>query len=193
MSPILNTITRQHAFLFLDTEFVIFKDRDPLSIGLVDHNGREFYAELADTPTEEASLVVRERVLPLLGAGGALVALRAAVTAQLRELMQAYAGQAVVLVHDFFADREIAFELLTGLAGAGAQVVRSQSERDHFRGLANELGLAELVSMDVGTQFNQAGFDSWFDRHPEALRSRALHDARALAHSFKRPVLAAAA
>ncbi|ABM96908.1 hypothetical protein [Methylibium petroleiphilum] len=189
----LNTITRQHAFLFLDTEFTNFKDRKPLSVGLVDHNGREFYAELADTPTEEASLFVRERVLPLLGAEGTLIAPRAAVAAQLREWMRAYTGQAVVLVHDFFADREIAFDLLSGLPGAGAQVVRSQRERDHFRGLANELGLAELVPMDVGNQFNEAGFDSWFDSRPEALRSHALHDARALAHSFKRPVLAAAA
>lgn len=179
--------------LFLDAEFTNFKDRNPLSIGLADHNGREFYAELADTPTEEASVFLRERVLPLLGAECALVAPRAAVTAQLRELMQTYAGQAVVLVHDFFADREIAFEQQTGVAGAGAQAARSQSERDHFRSLANELGLAELVPMDVGTQFNQAGFDSWLDRHPEALRSHALNDARALAHSFKRPMLAAAA
>ena len=52
--------------LFLDTEFTDFVDCDCISIGLVDENGREFYAELTDYRQEACSDFVREVVKPLL-------------------------------------------------------------------------------------------------------------------------------
>lgn len=55
--------------IFLDTEFTDFPESecDLISIGLVDENGREFYAELLDYRNEACSQFVREVVIPLLG------------------------------------------------------------------------------------------------------------------------------
>jgi 3' exoribonuclease, RNase T-like len=53
--------------IFLDTEFTDFVDCDLISIGLVDENGREFYAELTDYRQEACSDFVKQVVLPLLG------------------------------------------------------------------------------------------------------------------------------
>lgn len=55
--------------IFLDTEFTDFPESecDLISIGLVDENGREFYAELTDYRQETCSGFVRDTVLPLLG------------------------------------------------------------------------------------------------------------------------------
>ena len=55
--------------IFLDTEFTDFPESecDLISIGLVDENDREFYAELTDYRQEACSGFVREVVLPLLG------------------------------------------------------------------------------------------------------------------------------
>lgn len=54
--------------IFLDTEFTDFPERefDLISIGLVDENGREFYAELTDYRQEACSDFVKQVVLPLL-------------------------------------------------------------------------------------------------------------------------------
>lgn len=52
--------------IFLDTEFTDFIDSDLISIGLVDENGREFYAELTDYRQEACSDFVHEVVRPLL-------------------------------------------------------------------------------------------------------------------------------
>ena len=55
--------------IFLDTEFTDFSESecDLISIGLVDQNGREFYAELTDYRQEACSDFVRQVVIPLLG------------------------------------------------------------------------------------------------------------------------------
>jgi hypothetical protein len=52
--------------IFLDTEFTDFADCDLISIGLVDENGREFYAELTDYRQEACSDFVKQVVIPLL-------------------------------------------------------------------------------------------------------------------------------
>jgi hypothetical protein len=54
--------------IFLDTEFTDFPESecDLISIGLVDDNGRYFYAELTDYRQEACSSFVKEVVLPLL-------------------------------------------------------------------------------------------------------------------------------
>jgi hypothetical protein len=52
--------------IFLDTEFTDFMDCDLISIGLVDENGREFYAELTDYRQEACSDFVKQVVIPLL-------------------------------------------------------------------------------------------------------------------------------
>jgi hypothetical protein len=53
--------------IFLDTEFTDFVNSELISIGIVDENGREFYAELTDFRREACSEFVVETVLPLLG------------------------------------------------------------------------------------------------------------------------------
>jgi hypothetical protein len=53
--------------LYLDTEFTDFTNSELISIGIVDENGREFYAERNDFQRELCSDFVRETVLPLLG------------------------------------------------------------------------------------------------------------------------------
>mgnify|MGYP003705540817 CR=1 FL=1 len=53
--------------IFLDTEFTDFIDTELISIGLVDENGREFYAESTQYRQEACSDFVRQVVVPLLG------------------------------------------------------------------------------------------------------------------------------
>ena len=55
--------------IFLDTEFTDFPESecDLISIGLVDENGREFYAESTQYRREACSDFVVDVVLPLLG------------------------------------------------------------------------------------------------------------------------------
>ena len=55
--------------IFLDTEFTDFPESecDLISIGLVDENGREFYAESTQFRREACSDFVVDVVLPLLG------------------------------------------------------------------------------------------------------------------------------
>ena len=53
--------------LFLDTEFCSFENPELISIGVIDENSREFYAELTDFSRQACSDFVVETVLPLLG------------------------------------------------------------------------------------------------------------------------------
>jgi hypothetical protein len=61
--------------IFIDTEFTRLEEAAKLiSIGLVSEDGREFYAELADTyQVKECGDFTREVVLPLLEGGNALM------------------------------------------------------------------------------------------------------------------------
>lgn len=175
-------LVREHVLLFLDTEFSSFEDREPLSIGIVGAGGRQFYAEIEDADMHAVSTFVADQVQPLLRAPGALVASRQTIAALLREWLKPYAGMSVVLVHDYFADLDIALDLLSAEAGAGAG---GDYPRERLKRLAADLGLAELVPMDVSPRLNEQDLDAWFTANPQAERHHALNDSRALAHAFK--------
>ena len=85
--------------IFLDTEFTDFPDDlcDPISIGLVDENGREFYAELNDYRDEACSPFVQQNVLPLLGKHkNTIKGTRFSVANHLKEWLKLYRNDCVI-------------------------------------------------------------------------------------------------
>ena len=99
--------------IFLDTEFTDFPDRecDLISIGLVDEEGREFYAELTDYRQEACSHFVKEVVLPLLKRHpGAVVGKQFDVAIQLNEWLKHYPEANICF--DYGLDRDWLAHLL---------------------------------------------------------------------------------
>ena len=85
--------------LFLDTEFTDFPNLicDPISIGLVDENGREFYAELIDYRDDACSPFVRQNILPLLGKHKNMIkGTRFSVAKKLKEWLEPYRDDCVI-------------------------------------------------------------------------------------------------
>ena len=85
--------------LYIDTEFTDFPDLicDLISIGIVDENGREFYAELTDYRDEACSSFVRANILPLLGKHiPTIKGARFSVAKHLNEWLEPYRNDCVV-------------------------------------------------------------------------------------------------
>ena len=171
-------------FLFVDSEFTDFSDRSPLSIGIAAQDGRRFYVELDDADLDRCSDFVATQVLPLLGDDPAARCDFRAAGLRLRQWLSSYAGRDVVLVHGFFADREIFFDLLRAEPGAGRKVVGTPQEHEAFADLGRELGMAKLLPMDVGTRVNQDAFAHYFEVNSQARRHHSLDDALALMAAF---------
>ncbi|MBG6083124.1 hypothetical protein [Rubrivivax gelatinosus] len=181
-----------HAFLFLDTQFTDFAGRHPLSVGIAGQDGRTLYVELTDTKRDACTDFVVTQVLPLMGSSPAVLCNYAEAGSLLREWLAPYQGRDVVLVHDCVADREILFDLLHGGRGGGRRVIGGDAEHESFRRLGRDLGLADLLPMDVGQRVNQAAIEQFFDLNPRARRHRALDNALALMAAFLAPPAGAA-
>jgi len=100
--------------LFLDTEFTDFpkSEQDLISIGLVDEDGRDFYAELTDYRREACSPFVKQIVLPLLKKYPKRIeGTRWEVAKQLNEWLQPYKDSCMVCF-DYHADWDLMREML---------------------------------------------------------------------------------
>lgn len=101
--------------IFLDTEFTDFVDCDLISIGLVDENGREFYAELTDYRLEACSDFVNEVVRPLLKHHkGRIEGNKFFVAKALREWLSEYKN-GVTVCYDYILDWYLMADLLRQL------------------------------------------------------------------------------
>lgn len=99
--------------IFLDTEFADFNDPDLISIGLVDENGREFYAELTDYRNEVCSDFVREVVLPLLKQHkNTVTGNQFTVGKELNEWFKFYGDEVVTICYDYNLDFYLMADLL---------------------------------------------------------------------------------
>jgi hypothetical protein len=90
--------------LFLDTEFTDFVDPDLISIGIVDENGREFYAESTSFRREACSTFVVETVLPLLGQSDTIVGTHQHIAHQLERWLEQYREDGAVVCVDYQTD-----------------------------------------------------------------------------------------
>ena len=93
--------------IFLDTEFTDFPESecDLISIGLVDENGRDFYAELTDYRQEACTDFVKEIVIPLLGQHKNTVkGNRYQVAKELAEWLDLYKNDECVICFDYNTD-----------------------------------------------------------------------------------------
>lgn len=99
--------------LFIDTEFTDFPDTgncDLISIGIVDEDGREFYAELTDYRQEARSPFVKQIVMPLLGQARAHRGNRWQIARALNEWLKFYSERLTVCV-DYYQDGRFFREL----------------------------------------------------------------------------------
>jgi hypothetical protein len=98
--------------IFLDTEFTDFNDCDLISIGLVDENGREFYAESTQYRQEACSDFVRQVVIPLLGQHkDTVVGNYFEIAKQLNEWLKFYNDEIVIAI-DYLGDWQLLVKLL---------------------------------------------------------------------------------
>lgn len=100
--------------IFLDTEFTDFAESecDLISIGLVDQNGREFYAELTDYRQEACSDFVRQVVVPLLGQHKSAVrGNQYSVARELNEWLKHY-NETVTICFDYNTDWNLMAKML---------------------------------------------------------------------------------
>jgi len=101
--------------LFLDTEFTDFIDSELISIGIVDENGREFYAESTSFRREACSVFVNEIVLPLLGQyPDAIVGTSEHIAYRLAEWLQPYRAGGAVISVDYATDWHLFIDLMAG-------------------------------------------------------------------------------
>jgi hypothetical protein len=99
--------------IFLDTEFTDFIDCDLISIGLVDDNGREFYAESTQYRKEACSDFVKEVVIPLLGKHkDTIVDNEWCIAKELNEWLKYYENDIVNIAFDYNGDWQLLTQLL---------------------------------------------------------------------------------
>lgn len=102
--------------IFVDTEFTDFpslEDKcDLISIGIVDENDREFYAELTDFRPEVRSEFVIEHIIPLLGKVPAVRGTKAQVAKELCKWLEAYKGEMITVSSDYNMDLEFVYRLM---------------------------------------------------------------------------------
>jgi hypothetical protein len=147
--------------LYLDTEFTDFIDSELISIGIVDENGREFYAERNDFPREECSAFVNEIVIPLLGQNpDGLVLNRYQMVHALLQWLQPYRDGGAIICVDYATDWHLFIDLM-----AGTSVM--------------EFITAELIWTDL----DQQRISDWW-KETGLPQHHALYDARANRHGY---------
>jgi hypothetical protein len=101
--------------IFLDTEFTDFPESecDLISIGLVDENDREFYAESTQYRREACSGFVVDVVLPLLGKHPKrIVDSYWGIAKELNEWLKFYGDEVVTVCFDYHTDWHLMSKLL---------------------------------------------------------------------------------
>jgi hypothetical protein len=101
--------------LFLDTEFTDFVNPELISIGIVDENGREFYAESTSFRREACSEFVKETVIPLLGQyPSGIVGTKQHIAYRLSHWLEEYREweDGVIICVDYQTDWDLLVDLL---------------------------------------------------------------------------------
>lgn len=153
--------------IFLDTEFTDFDDCDLISIGLVDENGREFYAESTQYRQEACSNFVRQVVIPLLGQPkDRIVDSYFGIAQKLNEWLKFYNSDLTIAI-DYLGDWQLLIKLLSLLP-----------EQDLVQ---NVQGLNIWGDLDpMALEYYWAEVDAFGHREHHAL-----YDARANKYAYK--------
>jgi hypothetical protein len=156
--------------IFLDTEFTNFPEFecDLISIGLVDENGREFYAESTQYRKEACSDFVREVVIPLLGKHkDTVVDIEWGIAKALNEWLKFYENDIVTICFDYNGDWQLLTKLLV--------LVPEEELVNNVRGV-NIWGNLDIMALE----YYWAEVDAF--GHKE---HHALYDARGNKYAFK--------
>ena len=147
--------------LFCDTEFTDFIDCELISIGIVDENGREFYAEVTDFARERCSGFVVETVLPLLGQYPDGLVLNKYQTAHaLMQWLEPYREGGATVCVDYQTDWDLFCDLL-----AGSSVMEF------------------VTGLMIWPDLDQQRIEDWW-AETQFPRHMALYDARANRHGY---------
>ena len=150
--------------LFLDTEFTDFIDCEMISIGIVDENGREFYAESTSFRREACSQFVNEIVIPLLGQyPDAIVGTQEHIAHRLVEWLELYRESGAIVSVDYATDWDLFLDLL------------SLIPKDYDRNF--------IIGQLIWTDLDQQRISDWWTE-TKLPQHHALYDARANKHGY---------
>ena len=150
--------------LFLDTEFTDFTNPEMISIGIVDENGREFYAESTSFKREACSLFVNEIVIPLLGQyPDAIVGTQEHIAHRLVEWLELYRESGAIVSVDYATDWDLFLDLL------------SLIPKDYDRNF--------IIGQIIWTDLDQQRISDWWTE-TKLPQHHALYDARANKHGY---------
>ena len=98
-----------------------------ISIGAVDENGREFYAEVTDFKREKCSAFVQEVVIPLLGQYPAsYVSTKQHVSKAFYDWLQLYRDSGCIISIDYHTDWDLTLDLLSLVPDADISFINGQ-------------------------------------------------------------------
>ena len=150
--------------LFLDTEFTDFTNPEMISIGIVDENGREFYAESTQFRREACSHFVNEIVIPLLGQyPDAIVGTQEHIAHRLVEWLELYRESGAIVSVDYATDWDLFLDLL------------SLIPKDYDRNF--------IIGQLIWTDLDQQRISDWWTE-TKLPQHHALYDARANKHGY---------
>lgn len=150
--------------IFLDTEFTDFIDCELISIGAVDENGREFYAEVTDFRRDACSSFVHEVVIPLLGQYPAsYVNTKQQVAEEFYQWLQPYRESGCIISVDYHTDWDLTLDLLSMVSNADINFVRGQMiwtdlDQQRIEQYWTETGLPQHMAL-YDARGNRIGYD----------------------------------
>ena len=146
--------------LFLDTEFTDFVNPELISIGIVDENGREFYAESTEFRRELCSQFVVETVIPLLGQyPSSIVGNRLRIASALLDWLREYHECGAVICFDYHTDWDLFIKHLP------------------------RLPYGFITELDIWDNLDLPKIETWW-QETGLPRHHALYDARANRHGY---------
>lgn len=148
--------------IFLDTEFTDFSNSQLISLGLVDENGREFYAESTSFNREDCSQFVIEIVLPLLGQySNSIVGTNQHIAFKLQSWLEQYRDTGATICVDYHTDWDLFIQLLN--------LLPKHSDKSFITGemIWSNLNLKKIEQWWQETQLPQhmALYDAQANRH----------------------------
>lgn len=149
--------------LFLDTEFTDFIDSEMISIGIVDENGREFYAESTQFRREACSLFVNEIVIPLLGQWpDAVVGTQEHIAHRLAEWLEPYRDGGAIISVDYATDWHLFIDLMAGtgvMEFINGQLIWTDLDKQRISDWWTETGLPQHHAL-YDARANRIGYDA---------------------------------
>jgi hypothetical protein len=148
--------------LFLDTEFTDFTNPEMISIGIVDENGREFYAESTQFRREACSQFVNEIVIPLLGQyPDAIVGTQEHIAHRLVEWLELYRESGAIVSVDYATDWHLFLDLMAGnkvMDFIDGQLIWTDLDQQRISDWWKETGLPQHHAL-YDARANKHGYD----------------------------------